>query len=529
MFENNDLNFPLSLDLEEQVILSSTENKVFQCQFINNYSKIIVDVNLILNYLNYSIIIETKEKNEILNINFDDFISFKNENDLDSEKVNNIKSQYMEKLIIGKQLCKLTFIPKINKSKCNLLSCIFCCDCQKNKIYTEREIYIIYLLIKSNITEEISSSLNFRLKLNELKAKNRKRKILAFINPISGKGYAINIWKKAKKILLLANLEITEIYTNREKHAYEVVLNLKINEYDGIINCSGDGILHEIINGIMHKKDRNIFLNNIIVSALPAGSANGFSKAISDYCNEDNRLETHCYFIGKGLSKKIDLDEYEIKNYNNKIYSFLTLTWSFIADCDLESENLRCLGMFRTTLIGILRFICLRKYYGSLYYLPKDSNININSIPSINENINEDDYGLIKENDQYNLFIANNTKFVSETQMPNPLSKLEDGLIDLIYLKGSDSGKYDLWNELVYYLDNGNKIITKDNNIIDGIHYVQTKFWRLIPKSKLNDPDDVNYIINFNTFYSIDGERYNIYPVQCKVLEKVISVYCGKE
>ena len=50
MLENNDLNFPLSLDLEEQVILSSTENKVFQCQFINNYSKIIVDVNLILNY-----------------------------------------------------------------------------------------------------------------------------------------------------------------------------------------------------------------------------------------------------------------------------------------------------------------------------------------------------------------------------------------------------------------------------------------------------------------------------------------------
>jgi hypothetical protein len=49
MFENNDLNFPLSLDLEEQVILSSAENKVFQCQFINNYSKIIVDVNLILN------------------------------------------------------------------------------------------------------------------------------------------------------------------------------------------------------------------------------------------------------------------------------------------------------------------------------------------------------------------------------------------------------------------------------------------------------------------------------------------------
>ena len=68
MFENNDLNFPLSLDLEEQVILSSAENKVFQCQFINNYSKIIVDVNLILNYLNYSIIIEIKKKMKYLTL-----------------------------------------------------------------------------------------------------------------------------------------------------------------------------------------------------------------------------------------------------------------------------------------------------------------------------------------------------------------------------------------------------------------------------------------------------------------------------
>ena len=102
---------------------------------------------------------------------------------------------------------------------------------------------------------------------------------------------------KQKKILLEANLLITEKFTQKEKDAYETVLNLGINDYDGIINCSGDGILHEIINGIMHKKDRDIFLNRIIVSAIPGGSANGFSKAISDYCNEDNKVETHCYFI----------------------------------------------------------------------------------------------------------------------------------------------------------------------------------------------------------------------------------------
>jgi diacylglycerol kinase family enzyme len=38
--------------------------------------------------------------------------------------------------------------------------------------------------------------------LHELQSKDRKRKILAFINPIGGKGNALNIWEKAKKIML---------------------------------------------------------------------------------------------------------------------------------------------------------------------------------------------------------------------------------------------------------------------------------------------------------------------------------------
>ena len=525
----NDLKLSLVSDLEEQIILSSIENKTFECEFFNNYSKKLFDVNFTINYQNNNILIELKDKNESLKINLNELISFKNENELDNEKILKIKSQITENNLNNKQLFKITFIPKCKKTKGNLLSCIFCCNCFCKKEYNEREIFVMYFLIKSNIINEISTSLNYNPKLNELQPKNRKRKLLAFINPISGKGYAISIWNKAKKILLEANLLITEKFTQKEKDAYETVLNLGINDYDGIINCSGDGILHEIINGIMHKKDRDIFLNRIIVSAIPGGSANGFSKAISDYCNEDNKVETHCYFIIKGISKKIDLNEYELKNYNNKIYSFLTLTWGFIADCDLESENMRFLGMFRTTLMGVIRFFCFRKYFGSFYYLPKESNVDINNIPSINENFNEDDYDLIKENDQYNFFIANNTKFVSENQMPNPISVFDDGLVDIIYLKGSDSGKWILFNELFYYLDDGNKIIKDDNSFIEGIHYIQTKFFRLIPKSVLSDPDDVNNNINFNPYYSIDGERYNICPLQCKVLEKVLSVYSGKE
>ena len=120
-------------------------------------------------------------------------------------------------------------------------------------------------------------------------------------------------------------------------------------------------------------------------------------------------------------------------------------------------------------------------------------------------------------------------KWVSEVHMPNSKAELDDGYVDILYLKGSDSGRYVLFKELLFYFDNGQLIYDNDNKLKQGIHYIKTKFWRLIPKTSLNDPDDVNIKYNFNTFFSIDGERYPICPVQCKVLNKVISAYSGKE
>ena len=55
------------------------------------------------------------------------------------------------------------------------------------------------------------------------------------------------------------------------------------------------------------------------------------------------------------------------------------------------------------------------------------------------------------------------------------------------------------------------------------------KWWRLIPKRVLNDPDDVNHDYNLNTYFSIDGERYVQNPIQCRTLNKIFSIYSGKE
>ena len=114
---------------------------------------------------------------------------------------------------------------------------------------------------------------------------------------------------KTQKIFGEPNLEVDTIITRKFKVAYNYILTLDPEKYDGFVACSRDGIIHEIINTIFHRneEDRNKFLNHCTICPIPTGSGNAFTKAISSYCGDDNRIENHCYYLCKGITKKIDV------------------------------------------------------------------------------------------------------------------------------------------------------------------------------------------------------------------------------
>ena len=372
-------------------------------------------------------------------------------------------------------------------------------------------------------------------KLNELQAKNRKRKFLAFINPVGGKGNSLTLWAKAESIFANTEIEIDKIITSRYKEAYNHVLTLDPNIYDGFIACSGDGIIHEIINAIFHREEeiKNKFLERCAICTLPAGSGNALSKAISSYSGDDNRIENHCYYLIKGKKKKIDIQEMQLKGHEKKIYSVVAFMFGFLAECDLDSECLRCIGMFRTTLMGVVRYFCLRDYFGCLYYLPEDaSEENIKNMPNIDTNIEDpSQYGLIRENDRFNMFVSNNINYVSEDLPLHPLSKMDDGFYDIFTIPESKGGtRWPLLRYLIKDMDTGDLFTDIENKTLkNGYSYQKTKWWRFIPKRVRDDPDDVNHDYNWNTYYSIDGERYELNPIQCRTINKIFSVFTGKE
>lgn len=57
---------------------------------------------------------------------------------------------------------------------------------------------------------------------------------------------------------------------------------------------------------------------------------------------------------------------------NQRLFSFLSLAWGFVADVDIESEKYRHVGAARFTMGTIVRLISLRVYKGKLSYLPAE-------------------------------------------------------------------------------------------------------------------------------------------------------------
>jgi Diacylglycerol kinase catalytic domain len=55
-------------------------------------------------------------------------------------------------------------------------------------------------------------------------------------------------------------------------------------------------------------------------------------------------------------------------------WQFLSTSWAIVSDIDIESEACRCLGAARFDAYGALRALCLRKYKGTLSFLPLSTN-----------------------------------------------------------------------------------------------------------------------------------------------------------
>lgn len=138
---------------------------------------------------------------------------------------------------------------------------------------------------------------------------------------------------------------------------------MNLDDYSGIVVVSGDGLIHEVINGLMDRPDWRRAMR-IPIGQIPGGSANALACCVAYSSGEvysglslESFATQTAFNISKSISVPLDLVRIELFD-KSVIYSFLALEWAIVADVDLESEKYRYLGAMRFAVGALKRIYC---------------------------------------------------------------------------------------------------------------------------------------------------------------------------
>ncbi|KAF2722695.1 sphingosine kinase [Polychaeton citri CBS 116435] len=172
----------------------------------------------------------------------------------------------------------------------------------------------------------------------------RRKRIKVLINPFGGQGRAQKIWTRdLEPVLAAANCDVDAEKTGYRGHAGEIAEKLDVEAFDVVGCASGDGIPHEVFNGLARRADAKRALREVAVCQFPCGSGNGMSL---NCCGTDSP-SLAALAIVKGINTPLDLTA--ITQGDKTYYSFLSQSVGIIAETDLGTESLRWMGSFRFT------------------------------------------------------------------------------------------------------------------------------------------------------------------------------------
>ncbi|XP_042907783.1 ceramide kinase [Parasteatoda tepidariorum] len=205
---------------------------------------------------------------------------------------------------------------------------------------------------------------------------NRPKHLLIFINPYGGKKRGIKIYeRKVLPILHLAGVDAHAVVTQRPNHAKEMIADIDILKYDGILCVGGDGMFSEILNSVLLKtqKEKGIEMddmyNPLVVPRIPLGiiPAGSTNAAVNSITGSSDPLSATLLVV-MGDITGIDLcGVYSAGRFLNFAITFLS--YGYFGDIIKESEKLRWMGPKRYDYAGLKRILCQKVYEGELQLL----------------------------------------------------------------------------------------------------------------------------------------------------------------
>ncbi|TFK29975.1 hypothetical protein FA15DRAFT_663292 [Coprinopsis marcescibilis] len=176
------------------------------------------------------------------------------------------------------------------------------------------------------------------------------RRLLVFVNPHGGSGNGVSIFNKiVQPTLQAAGCSLKVVHTDRQGHALDIVKTMEL-EYDAIVTVSGDGLVHEVLNGLAQHPTPVKALGTP-VAPIPAGSGNGLALNLLGIKHGFDPAMASLNAV-KGKPMRTDL--FSLVQDGKRSISFMSQSLGLMADLDLETEHLRWMGDTRF-MYGFLR------------------------------------------------------------------------------------------------------------------------------------------------------------------------------
>ncbi|KAF1968612.1 sphingoid long chain base kinase-like protein [Bimuria novae-zelandiae CBS 107.79] len=358
-------------------------------------------------------------------------------------------------------------------------------------------------------------------------ASQRQKRIKVLVNPFGGQGHGQKLYHKhIAPIFAAARCELDVEMTKHNGHGVEIAQSLDIDRYDVVACCSGDGIPHEVWNGLGKREDAARALNKVAVAQLPCGSGN----ALSLNFNGTDSPSLAALAVVKGLRTPLDLAS--VTQGDRRVLSFLSQSAGIVAETDLATENLRWMGSARFTYGFLVRLIKQTVYPADIAvkveYDNKAAVRNVYRAESSKPPRTYDDrtlppagtglpplrHGTINDplpegwelipHDQLGNFYAGNLAYMSPDANFFPAALPGDGCLDLIRIQGT----------LPRVKAISTLLAIEQHKFFDLPHvdYQKVSAYRIIPKNQKDG------------YISIDGERVPFEPFQVEVHKELATV-----
>ncbi|WCJ38947.1 long-chain base (LCB) kinase 1 [Euphorbia peplus] len=194
-------------------------------------------------------------------------------------------------------------------------------------------------------------------------------KMLVILNPRSGRGRSSKVFHGiVEPIFKLAGFKLEVVKTSSAGHAKNLASTVDISTCpDGIICVGGDGIINEVLNGLLSRDNQKEGIS-IPIGIIPAGSDNSLVWTV---LGVRDPVSAAIAIVKGGLTAT---DVFAVEWIQTGVVHFgMTVSYyGFVSDVlELSEKYQKRFGPLRYFVAGFLKFLCLPKYSYELEYLPE--------------------------------------------------------------------------------------------------------------------------------------------------------------